>query len=672
MKKILANIVAVSAFLLLATSCAKQEQAQLTGKGRTFTAVIEQSISKTALTRDLNVNWKAGDRISINGAEYSAIPKESATMALFQPVGKEAVKDVKGGYTAIYPASLWTEDGSWWLPRMQKYEPGCLNAPMFAQSSTEKLHFKNICGVLRISLTGTCKVNTIAVKANGDNVWGSFGVIDDELVLYGGGDEAVTLDCGEDGVQLNSNEATDFFIYLPPKHFAPGMTISVLTSDGSQFKKTIVKEIDINRNTVYPIGWNLIPSVEEALSKFFTDFAADQAQLTATTDEAIFRSNKLFGNRGIQSSLPEIHTWENAYSAIASLDNALIMLEAKETKTKEDDIQAAQLLFFRSYMYFEIFRTYGKGYICSEDSNTIFESSELAKYIVEYLKRALESLPPSYEEGERVFELENGIEVTYPTRFAALALLSRTYLYWCSPLFGGDPSMLPEVVNCCKEIINNGTKHLAADYSDLWGKNAFDNNELIFGVRFQDNDTYEGIYPLQSLIDQYDCGGEIFGKTWPEENVILPKDYRGVIEKRFLYSIEESHFTLKKDVSHVMPIFRFAGILLDCTEAQFLRGDSQPEYINMIRARAGLSSLPPGFTREQLEHERYIELAFEGYRFWDVRRWMKAKDYFIDICDSSIEEGDENYTLHRLYGQRPWDDSYYFFPIPGSTDIDLK
>jgi hypothetical protein len=27
---------------------------------------------------------------------------------------------------------------------------------------------------------------------------------------------------------------------------------------------------------------------------------------------------------------------------------------------------------------------------------------------------------------------------------------------------------------------------------------------------------------------------------------------------------------------------------------------------------------------ERIEHERIVELAFEGHRFWDLRRWRKA------------------------------------------------
>ena len=51
-------------------------------------------------------------------------------------------------------------------------------------------------------------------------------------------------------------------------------------------------------------------------------------------------------------------------------------------------------------------------------------------------------------------------------------------------------------------------------------------------------------------------------------------------------------------------------------------------YVNVIRNRAGLPDLPTGLTKEQMQdkirHERRIELAFEGHRFFDVRRWKIA------------------------------------------------
>src|SRR3546814_15601896 len=62
-------------------------------------------------------------------------------------------------------------------------------------------------------------------------------------------------------------------------------------------------------------------------------------------------------------------------------------------------------------------------------------------------------------------------------------------------------------------------------------------------------------------------------------------------------------------------------------------------YINPVRERAGLLPVEvawPQYSRQPdkittregmrsiIQHERLIELAFEGKRFWDLRRWKRA------------------------------------------------
>lgn len=65
------------------------------------------------------------------------------------------------------------------------------------------------------------------------------------------------------------------------------------------------------------------------------------------------------------------------------------------------------------------------------------------------------------------------------------------------------------------------------------------------------------------------------------------------------------------------------------------------EYINKVRARAGIGSVQEAWAqyssrpdkvnnkdgfREIVHQERLIEMAFEGSRFWDLRRWKTAQD----------------------------------------------
>jgi hypothetical protein len=82
------------------------------------------------------------------------------------------------------------------------------------------------------------------------------------------------------------------------------------------------------------------------------------------------------------------------------------------------------------------------------------------------------------------------------------------------------------------------------------------------------------------------------------------------------------------------PLLRYAEVLLNFAEAaNEYSGPVQAVYdaVELVRRRAGLQpyELPDGLTREQMREiiraERRVELAFEGHRFWDVRRWKIAE-----------------------------------------------
>jgi hypothetical protein len=72
-------------------------------------------------------------------------------------------------------------------------------------------------------------------------------------------------------------------------------------------------------------------------------------------------------------------------------------------------------------------------------------------------------------------------------------------------------------------------------------------------------------------------------------------------------------------------VFRYGEILLNFAEAAYELGKTNEalDAINQIRTRAGVAELT-SIDREKIRHERKIELAFEGHRYWDLRRWRTA------------------------------------------------
>src|SRR5699024_2105698 len=77
-------------------------------------------------------------------------------------------------------------------------------------------------------------------------------------------------------------------------------------------------------------------------------------------------------------------------------------------------------------------------------------------------------------------------------------------------------------------------------------------------------------------------------------------------------------------------LLRYSDVLLMYAEANNEQGDqaTAAEYIQMVRDRANLPDREmefAGFTQEEMRdriaHERFLELAGEGKRFLDIKRW---------------------------------------------------
>lgn len=135
--------------------------------------------------------------------------------------------------------------------------------------------------------------------------------------------------------------------------------------------------------------------------------------------------------------------------------------------------------------------------------------------------------------------------------------------------------------------------------------------------------------------------------------------------------------------SYPWPIMRLADLYLLYAEALNETGNPSAAlpYLNQIRERAGLQSVESSWThfsnnpskytsvagmRDIIRQERGIELAFEGSRFWDLRRWktaakiLNAPIYGWNITQTTFEEYNTRVLLFSQSFVAPRD---YFWPI---------
>lgn len=123
-------------------------------------------------------------------------------------------------------------------------------------------------------------------------------------------------------------------------------------------------------------------------------------------------------------------------------------------------------------------------------------------------------------------------------------------------------------------------------------------------------------------------------------------------------------------LNYAEAVFNYLGSA-DATNSEFTK--SAREAVSDVRARTGVE-MPPlniGLSEDEFwkryTNERMVELAFEGHRFWDVRRWREGEK-FQSITEMKIitKSGDGTYSYTRNVKQRGWKDKWYFFPIPQS------
>ena len=155
-------------------------------------------------------------------------------------------------YIALYPYSDRVNQGlqdkslSLELPAVQTYAPGSFGEgafPMIAVGEGSELPFKNLCAVLKISLTGETAIKSIRFVAHDASmaVSGPATVRTDyadapELVMAEGGEPKVTLDCG--CVFLSDGEPTDFYLAIPAGTYRGGFSVEI-----ESFSGTVTREI---------------------------------------------------------------------------------------------------------------------------------------------------------------------------------------------------------------------------------------------------------------------------------------------------------------------------------------------------------------------------------------------------------------------------------------------
>lgn len=182
------------------------------------------------------------------------------------------------------------------------------------------------------------------------------------------------------------------------------------------------------------------------------------------------------------------------------------------------------------------------------------------------------------------------------------------------------------------------------------------------------------------LVWPYDKGLEIWeggANAMPIPNATVTGYY---LRKYVNNTIDFRSGSTTQSKHHNWILFRYAEVLLNYAEAM-INAYGDPNYtaadlplsalqaVNQVRGRSdvALPALPGNIGadafKNRLRNERRVELAFEGHRFWDLRRW-KALDESKDIYGVKVAKtGDAFVYTRQLINTRPVSNKMYWYPI---------
>lgn len=268
-------------------------------------------------------------------------------------------------------------------------------------------------------------------------------------------------------------------------------------------------------------------------------------------------------------------------------------------------------------------------------------------------------------------------------------------------------------------------------HANLFGTTAYRSKEIIFCRRDAANNTFEkvnlpisydlvtgGNCPSQNLVDafQIKVGTEavdfdwsnpthvnsiystnrdprlaafvVLNNSWFKERNVESwtggRDGAGVRNatptgyylKKFVYPY--SNLTTNGTSVHTWIYVRLSEIYLNYIEAlnECEPGNSDiKKYYDMIRNRSGVAmpGLPTGLSqkdvRKLIRQERFVELCFEGKRWFDLRRWMDEDALKQPLRAVEITKNGPNFTYQPYkLEDRTFDKKMYFYPIP-QTEI---
>lgn len=267
------TISAVVSILFILTGCSRevtQTNVPLNGQS-IISAFTERHASTRTSLNNSKVLWTAGDEIAVFALQGASLSVYTLTEGAGTTAGKftGTSQDASAKY-AYYPAcqfystEFYNDGFSLTLPRIQDYSNGSFGVnsnPMAAKmDESGNFEFKNLCGAIRLSLTGTEVVKRISISGPYDCLLSGYAEVDISepdyhIILpsspyFSIGDNEVSL--SNIYVKLEPDITKEFTIVVPAQTYND-LRILVTTDNGDEMVAVASNPITVNRSRVAPI-----------------------------------------------------------------------------------------------------------------------------------------------------------------------------------------------------------------------------------------------------------------------------------------------------------------------------------------------------------------------------------------------------------------------------------
>ncbi len=362
-----------------------------------------------------------------------------------------------------------------------------------------------------------------------------------------------------------------------------------------------------------------------------------------------------------------LQLWRRNYYGVYRANLVVLNADPEASQTSKEYIAEAK--FLRAYFYFELVKFFGDVPLITtqlspdEYNQPRTPAEQVYVQIIADLTEAATDLPTMPEENYRA------------TKGAAQALLGRVYLYMASPYYQQRydfEKSATQYYDLAYQQLNNviisGLYDIEQVYDNVWRYEYEHGIESIFEIEYanmemggawEDGRINGGNIDVQmcgprgiatdslnagwgfdmvseDLIEAYDAAGDdirkkgtaygeqfltsIGASDW-EEN----EGYTGWFsKKRAPWAYITSSSSPEWNYETNERIIRYADVLLMMAEACIGSNQGDPDfYFNQVRIRAEMETIG-GVTMEDIKTERRLELAMEGFRFFDLVRWGDA------------------------------------------------